>query len=201
MKLGRGKKKTDRPRRRPRVAGRPPSAADHDFTESFEPPTVHEEVATPLIEKLSLLEQRAAAWAVFWIAYFVVCQIVSEDRRFEVLAPLSLAAFYGIPACLYAAWLWKSRRRSAEKTGLREATATVRPGWLYPRIDVYLEHDYKLLQTRRSLRIAPRFEGLEKVPVFIGGEETDMIVIFPRGRFSKDTLYTVPVKEIEPDTA
>jgi len=137
---------------------------------------------------------------VFWIAYFVACQIVSEDRRFEVLAPLSLAAVYGVPACLYAAWLWKSRRRSAEKTGLREAMATVRPGWLFPRIDVYLERDYKLLQTRRSLRIAPRFKGLEKVPVFIGGEETDMIVIFPRGRFSKDTLYTVPVKEIEPDT-
>lgn len=200
MKLGRGKKKIDRPRRRPRVAGRPRSSADDDFAESYEPPTVHEEVADPLIEKMSLLEQRATAWAVFWMAYFVVCQIVSDDRRFEVLVPLSLVAFYGIPACLYAAWLWKSRRRSAEKTGLREAMATVRSGWLFPRIDVYLEGGYKLLQTRRSLRIAPRFKGLEKVPVFIGGEETDMIVIFPRGRFSKDTLYTVPVKEIEPDT-
>ncbi|MFI0804180.1 hypothetical protein SAMN04489729_7730 [Amycolatopsis lurida] len=170
------------------------------MAESFVAPTIHEEVATPLIGKLSILEQRATAWTVFWMAYFVVCRIVSEDPRFEVLSPLSLAAFYGIPACLYAAWLWKSRRRSASKTGLREATATVRPGWLYPRIDVYLERDYKLLQTRRSLRIAPRFEGLEKVPVFVGGEGTDMIVIFPRGRFTKDTLYAVPVKEIEPDT-
>ncbi|MFI7123469.1 hypothetical protein [Amycolatopsis sp. NPDC049868] len=117
-----------------------------------------------------------------------------------LLTPLSFSTLLGFPVCLYAAYLWRSRHRSASKTGLREAMATVRPGWLFPRIDVYLDRDYKLLQTRRSLRIAPRFKGLEKVPVFIGGEETDMIVIFPRGRFSKDTLYTVPVKEIEPDT-
>ncbi|MFE6615616.1 hypothetical protein [Amycolatopsis sp. NPDC057786] len=121
--------------------------------------------------------------------------------RYELLKPLAFAAFFGFPACLLAAYLWRSRYRSALKTGLREATATVRPGWLFPRIDVYPEGDYKLLQTRRSLRIAPRFEGLEKVPVFVGGEETDMIVIFPRGRFLKDRLHTVPVKEIEPDTA
>ncbi|WP_037309607.1 hypothetical protein [Amycolatopsis orientalis] len=157
-------------------------------------------MAVPLIEKLSNFETRAVALSGFWVAYFVVCQLVSDHPRFEVLVPLSLAAFYGIPACLYAAWLWRSRYRSASKTGLREATATVRPGWLFPKIDVYLENDYKLLQTRRSLRIAPRFKGIQKVPVFIGGEETDMIVIFPRGRFHKDTLYTVPAKEIEPDT-
>lgn len=115
----------------------------------------------------------------------------------DFLTPLSFSAFLGIPACLYAAWLWRSRYRSALKTGLREATATVRPGWLFPKIDVHLEGDYKLLQTRRSLRIAPR---VRRVPVFIGGEGTDMIVIFPRGRFFKDRLYAVPVKEIEPDT-
>ncbi|WP_410651580.1 hypothetical protein [Amycolatopsis sp. cmx-4-54] len=81
--------------------------------------------------------------------------------------PLSFSAFLSIPACLGA------------------------------KIDVHLEHDHKLLQTRRSLRIAPR---VRKAPVFVGGEETDMIVIFPSGRFFKGRLHTVPVKENEPDT-
>ncbi len=125
---------------------------------------------------------------------------VVDNPDDDFLTPLSFSAFLGIPTCVYAAWLWRSRYRSALKTGLREATATVRPGWFFPKIDVYLAQDYKLLQTRRSLRIAPRFKGLQKVPVFIGGEETDMIVIFPRGRFFKDRLHTVPAKEIEPDT-
>ncbi|WP_143253849.1 hypothetical protein [Amycolatopsis keratiniphila] len=283
MKLGRRSADRDRPRRRPRVAGlpRPDSGAEGpDDTSS-----VHDDVAIPLIEKLSQFKVRALALSVLWLIFFVVCQFgldllrpdpaevartgvwvqgtvekvepssksgrkkitlaysdgskprtiavgmraarglevgdkvslvyepgnpakllaldgeVVGDSDDVLLTPLSFSAFLGFPVCLYAAYLWRSRYRSASKTGLREATATVRPGWLYPRIDVYLEHDYMLLQTRRSLRIAPRFKGLQKVPVFIGGEESDMIVIFPRGRFSKDTLYTVPVKEIEPDTA
>lgn len=157
-------------------------------------------MAAPLIEKLSHVQMRALGLSVFWVAFFVVCSMGTDYRGNDLPAPLSFLAFVGFLACLYAAVLWRSRHRSALKTGLREARATVRPGWLFPRIDVYFEGDYKLLQTRRSLRIAPRFEGLEKVPVFIGGEETDMIVIFPRGRFLKDTLYAVPVKEIEPDT-
>ncbi|MER6668839.1 hypothetical protein ABT256_30085 [Amycolatopsis japonica] len=282
MKLGRRSADRDRPRRRPRVAGRPrPDSGAEDPDTS----AVHDDVAIPLIEKLSHFKVRALALSVLWLIFFVACQIgldllrpdpaelaktgvwvqgtvekvepsskagrdkitlayfggskprtialgMRAARGLEVgdkvslvhepgnpakllaidgeavgdsddvlLTPLSFSAFLGFPVCLYAAWLWRARYRSASKTGLREAMATVRPGWLFPRIDVYLEGDYKLLQTRRSLRIAPRFEGLEKVPVFIGGEESDMIVIFPRGRFSKDTLYTVPVKEIEPDTA
>ncbi len=148
-------------------------------------------MAAPLIEKLSHFEVRALALSVLWLALFVICQIAIDNP-----GP-SLLLFLGFPVCLGAAWLWRSRNRSASKTGLREATATVRPGWLFPKIDVFLDGDYKLLQTRRSLRIAPR---VRKVPVFIGGEGTDMIVIFPRGRFFKDTLYAVPVKEIEPDT-
>ncbi|OXM56250.1 hypothetical protein CFP71_14255 [Amycolatopsis thailandensis] len=113
------------------------------------------------------------------------------------LTLLTFSALFGFPMCLYAAWLWRERYRSASRTGLREATATVRPGWLFPKIDVYFEDDYKFLATRRSLRIAPK---VRKAPVFVGGEGTAMIVIFPRGRFRKDTLYTVPAKEIEPDT-
>ncbi|ANN19006.1 hypothetical protein SD37_27545 [Amycolatopsis orientalis] len=162
-------------------------------------------MAGPLIGKLSHFKVRALALTVPWLAFFVACHVVIDGYAVsgsddDLLTLLSFSAFLGIPACLCAAWLWRSRYRSASKTGLREATATVRPGWLFPKIDVYLEHDYKLLQTRRSLRIAPRFKGLRKVPVFVGGEETDMIVIFPRGRFHKDTLHTVPAKEIEPDT-
>ncbi|WP_125799972.1 DUF3592 domain-containing protein [Amycolatopsis sp. WAC 01416] len=287
MKPGAGKRRSvkgDRPRRRPRVAGRPRSTSDDDVAEDFAAPTIHDDVAVPLIGKLSHFKVRALAFTVLWLAFFVACQMGTDQLRqesvklastgihvkgtvqkvegytepdsvkitltypagseprtiampvsakhgykigdkvslayasgdpkkvvvfegrvvfnnpFELLTPLSFSAFLGIPTCLYAAWLWRSRYRSALKTGLREAAATVRPGWLFPKIDVYLEHDYKLLQTRRSLRIAPRFTGLEKVPVFIGGEETDMIVIFPRGRFFKDRLHTVPAKEIEPDT-
>ncbi|WP_409494190.1 hypothetical protein [Amycolatopsis sp. cmx-11-12] len=154
-------------------------------------------MAAPLIEKLSHFKVRALALSVLWLIFFVICRM-SSDNPGDALALLSFFAFLGFPACLAAAWLWRSRYRSASKTGLREATATVRPGWLFPRIDVFFENDYKFLASRRSLRIAPR---VRKVPVFIGGEGTDMIVIFPRGRFSKDTLYAVPVKEIEPDTA
>lgn len=200
MKLGRGKRRSaerDRPRRRPRVAGRPRSASDDDVAESLIAPTIHESIAVPLIEKLSHFKVRALALSVLWPAFFVACSTSADNRDNGLLTPLSFSAFVGFPACLYAAVLWRSRHRSALATGLREATATVRPGWLFPKVDVYLERDYKLLQTRRSLRIAPR---LRKVPVFIGGEGTDMIVIFPRGRFFKDTLYAVPVKEIEPDT-
>ncbi|MFC3455839.1 hypothetical protein [Amycolatopsis speibonae] len=109
---------------------------------------------------------------------------------------LTFSALLGFPMCLYAARLWRERYRSASRTGLREATATVRTG-LFPKIDVFFENEYKFLATRRSLRIAPR---VKKAPVFVGGEGTDMIVIFLRGRFHKDTLYTVPAKEIEPDT-
>ncbi|MFC9254941.1 DUF3592 domain-containing protein [Amycolatopsis thailandensis] len=257
------------------------SAAEVDSVKSVVAQTVHEEVATPLIAKLSHFKVRALALSVLWIAFFVACQlgvdllrrdsvelartgiqaegtvqkveraskpnrvnvtlfyyagskshtttesfgaalgyevgdkitlayapgdpqrIVMIERRVQglpdtgLLIPLSFSAFLGFPACLGAAWLWRSRYRSASKTGLREATATVRPGWLFPKIDVYFEDDYKFLATRRSLRIAPK---VRKAPVFVGGEGTDMIVIFPRGRFRKDTLYTVPAKEIEPDT-
>lgn len=287
MKPGAGKRRSakgDRSRRRPRVAGRPLSTSDIPDVEYVASPTIHDEVAGPLIGKLSHFKVRALAFTVLWLAFFVACHVgidlawksavelaktgihvegtvekvepsskprtdkitltypagskprtialgVESKRGLKIggkmslayapgdptrlvaidgyavsgpeddlLTPLSFSAFLGIPACLYAAWLWRSRYRSASKTGLREATATVRPGWLFPKIDVYLENDYKLLQTRRSLRIAPRFKGREKVPVFIGGEERDMIVIFPRGRFHKDTLHTVPAKEIEPDT-
>ncbi|GAB3732782.1 hypothetical protein GCM10027598_56790 [Amycolatopsis oliviviridis] len=257
------------------------SAADVDAVRSVAAQTVHGEVATPLIEKLSRFKVRALALSVLWIAFFVACQLgidllqrdavelartgiqvegtvqkvegPSKRNRFKVtltyyagskshtttvsleaalgpkvgnqvtlayapgdpqrlvmvegrvlglpetglLTPLSFSAFLGFPACLGAAWLWRERYRSVSRTGLREATATVRPGWLFPKIDVYFENDYKFLATRRSLRIAPK---VRKAPVFVGGEGTDMIVIFPRGRFHKDTLYAVPVKEIEPDT-
>jgi len=257
------------------------SAPDVEAVKSLAAQTVHGEVATPLIEKLSHFKVRALALSLLWLAFFVACQLGSDllrrdsvelartgiqvegtvqkvegaskrnrvrvtltyyagsksytttetfgaalqhkvgdkitlayapgdPRRLVViegrvqglpdtglLTPLSFSAFLGFPACLGAAWLWRSRYRSASRTGLREATATVRPGWLFPKIDVYFENEYKFLATRRSLRIAPR---VRKVPVFVGGEGTDMIVIFPRGRFRKDTLYTVPAKEIEPDT-
>ncbi|MBB5851495.1 hypothetical protein ACFQ05_38615 [Amycolatopsis umgeniensis] len=149
-------------------------------------------MAAPLIEKLSQYKLRALALSVLWLTAFVVCESTIDNPG---PAPLLLLGF---PVCLGAAWLWRERYRSASRTGLREATATVRPGWLFPKIDVYFENEYKFLATRRSLRIAPR---VRKVPVFVGGEGTDMIVIFPRGRFFKDTLHTVPVKEIEPDTA
>ncbi|MEV7548866.1 hypothetical protein AB0N89_04500 [Amycolatopsis sp. NPDC089917] len=203
MKPGRGKRRSaasGRPRRRRHVAGRPLSAADVDVVKSVAAQTVHEEVASPLIWKLSRFENRAMALTVFWLGFFVLCQIVADKSGYEVLVPLSLVAFLGFPASSYAAWLWSERYRSASRTGLREAKATVRPGWPFPEIDLYFEEGYKFLATRWSLRIAPRFEGFEKVPVFVGGEGTDMIVIFPRGRFHKDTLHTVPVKEIEPDT-
>ncbi|WP_146044383.1 hypothetical protein [Amycolatopsis sp. BJA-103] len=195
MKPGRGKRSSadrDRAKRLPRVAGRPLSSSDVDDIKSLASQTVHEEVAGPLIEKLSHFKVRALGLSVLWLIFFVIC------RASDVPFPLSFFAFLGFPVCLAAAWLWRSRYRSASKTGLREATATVRPGWLFPRIDVFFENDYKFLATRRSLRIAPR---VRKVPVFVGGEGTDMIVIFPRGRFAQDTLYAVPVKEIEPDTA
>ncbi|MFK0247363.1 hypothetical protein ACIQUM_21945 [Amycolatopsis azurea] len=199
MKLGRGKRrsvKSGRPGRRPHVAGRPLSTADVEAVKSLAAQTVHSEVATPLIERLSQYKLRALALSALWPALFVACRM-GIDKPGSALEPLSLIVILGFPACLGAAWLWRERYRSASRTGLREATATVRPGWLFPKIDVFFENEYKFLATRRSLRIAPR---VQKVPVFVGGEGTDMIVIFPRGRFRKDTLHTVPAKEIEPDT-
>ncbi|OXM48101.1 hypothetical protein [Amycolatopsis alba] len=102
-------------------------------------------MATPLIWKLSRFENRAIALTVFWLAFFVLCQIAADKSGYEVLVPLSLVAFLGFPASSYAAWLWSERYRSATRTGLREATATVRPGRPFPKIDLYFEDGYKFL--------------------------------------------------------
>lgn len=118
----------------------------------------------------------------------------------EVAFPLGALSFAGVGVCLFAFALWRLRYRAVLRTGWRPAMATVRSGWLVHNIDVYLEDDYKLLRTRRSLRTPPRFKGLGKVPVLVGGDGDEMVVAFPHGRWLENRLYAVPAKEVEPDT-
>jgi len=118
----------------------------------------------------------------------------------ELDFPLIVLSVLGFAACLFTFAFWRLRYRSVLRTGWRPAMATVRPGWLTPDIDVYFEDDYKLVRTRKSLRTAPRFKGLGKVPVLVGGEGNEMVVVFPHGRWLENRLYAVPVKEIVPDS-
>ncbi|MFD0815937.1 DUF3592 domain-containing protein [Amycolatopsis umgeniensis] len=126
---------------------------------------------------------------------------ISEFRQGLLIVP-GFFVFAGIPLCLVAAAAWWNRYRSVLKTGWREATATVKPGRVFPEIALNLGRDgIMLLRARRSLRSASRFKGLRNVPVLVGGTGQRMVVVFPRGRWFKERLYPVPVEEVRPEPA
>ncbi len=164
---------------------------------------------------------RALLWTVFW-AVVVAAGIAGIFRAVansslpaydtnsaghgllvlgSILA-LALGAVIGINSLL-AATRWPRRYRSVVTTGWREARATGEPRVLAPHRGspadlrlVFSDGSETHVSTWDSTcHVVRPYRDRRDVPVWVGGEGEDMVVLFPYGRLSAKR-YAVPAAEM-----
>lgn len=125
-----------------------------------------------------------------------------NDSQFVVWANFTaiLAGLFGIPFSAMAVRGWWARHQAVRGTGWRPGTAEIvqeRKNAERYLVEFHDGSTLRLSAVSYTLRRAPRGEDLSAVPVWVGGADRHMVIVLPRGRWSKG-MHAVPVKADAP---
>ncbi|OOC03119.1 hypothetical protein B0293_29635 [Amycolatopsis azurea DSM 43854] len=173
------------------------------------------------LRRLSPLGRRAFMLMIFWVGVFAAGigglvlsgankSIPGYDETsaghgllvFGSIVALAFGLVVGLNSLL-AALRWPRRYRSVAETGWREARATGRARTLAPYrgspADLRLQFadgtEMHVETWDSTCHVARPYRDRRDVPVWVGGEGGDIVVLFPRGRFSPKR-YSVPASAL-----
>ena len=181
-----------------------------------------DEVAGDLeTRRLRPLGRRALLWSIFWATVFAAgiagilravanssvpaYDTTSAEHGLLVLGSILALAFGAVIGLnsLSAAARWPRRYRSVVATGWRVARATGEPRFLAPyrgspadlRLDFPDGSELHVATWDSTCHVVRPYRDRKDVPVWVGGEGEDMIVLFPYSRISAER-YAVPAAEM-----